>query len=80
MLYSCFGFFSALYIGASKIVRLKMGLKTILVTDSPWFYIALTCMILGSMLFLTGFMAELVVRNSSKKMSYTVGETLNLDK
>ncbi len=74
------GFFSALYIGVSKIVRLKMGLKTILVTDSPWFYIALTCMILGSMLFLTGFMAELVVRNSSKKMSYTVGETLNLDK
>jgi glycosyltransferase involved in cell wall biosynthesis len=73
-----FGFISALYIGASKLFRLHQGLKTILVTDSPWFYIALTSMLLGTMLFLTGFLAELIVRSSSKKEHYTVGERINL--
>ena len=73
-----FGFFSALYIGLTKLIRLQQGVKSILVTESPWFYIALTSMILGTMLFLTGFLAELIVRTSNKKEHYTICEKLNL--
>ncbi|MEL6393199.1 MAG: glycosyltransferase family 2 protein, partial [Bacteroidota bacterium] len=58
------GFGSALYIGLAKLVRLNAGQNVILVTENPFFFIALTCMILGTILFVTGFLAELVVRSS----------------
>ena len=63
---------SALYIGINKIYRLASDLPTILVTDNPWFFIALTGMLLGTMLFLTGFLAELVARNSPHRNAYVV--------
>lgn len=66
------GFFSALYIGAMKLYRLAYGYKTTLVTDNPYFYIALTAMMLGTMLFLAGFLAELVARNSTTRNTYLV--------
>ncbi|QFS26872.1 glycosyltransferase family 2 protein [Tenacibaculum mesophilum] len=53
-----FGFLSAFYIGAMKIYHLSTGTKTILVTSNPWFYIALTSMVLGTLLFLAGFLAS----------------------
>ena len=43
-----------------------------LVTDSPYFYIALTMMILGTQLFLTGFLGELISRNSQERNKYHV--------
>jgi glycosyltransferase involved in cell wall biosynthesis len=58
------GFFSAAYIGGEKLYRLSQGMKTILVTQNPWFFIALTTMILGTLLFLSGFLGELIVRNN----------------
>ena len=66
------GFFSAFYIGANKIYRLSNELKTVLITDNPYFYIALTSMILGTMLFLTGFLAELVSRNAPQRNAYLI--------
>lgn len=69
---------SAAYIGISKLVHLKSGLKTILVTDNPWFYIALTSMILGTVLFVTGFLAELVVRTSPTKGETAIADVVNL--
>lgn len=73
------GFGAVLYIGADKLWALHIGVKARLVTDIAWFYISLTSMILGTMLFLTGFIAELIVRNSGRKSGYTVGQRLNLD-
>lgn len=73
------GFGAILYIGADKLYMLSIGQKARLVTDIAWFYISLTSMILGTMLFVTGFLAELIVRNSGKKTEYTVGQRLNLD-
>ena len=70
------GFLSSLYIGISKLYRLQQGLKTILVTDNPYFYIALTSMILGTMLFLTGFLAELVARSSPTRNHYVISERM----
>ncbi len=68
------GFFSAIYIGISKLIRLKQGLPTILVTDNPYFYIALTCMLLGTMLFLSGFLAEMVARVSHERNHYQIAQ------
>lgn len=70
------GLGSVLYIGASKWYRLAYLLPSQLVTTNPWFYIALTCMLLGTMLFLTGFLAELVARASSERNHYLIDEKL----
>lgn len=70
------GLGNILFIGAAKWYRLANRLPAILVTDNPWFYIALTCMLLGTMLFLTGFLAELVARVSSDRNRYLIDEEL----
>jgi hypothetical protein len=49
-----------------------------LVADDPWFYIFLTAMVLGTQLFVTGLLAELMVRQSSKKVNYSISEVLNI--
>ncbi len=76
MLMFGFGFFSAFYIGAMKLYRLTNHYKTILVTENPWFYIALTSMILGVLLFLAGFLGELIVRSNPKEKHYTIKEII----
>ncbi len=68
------GFGSAVYIGASKLYRLYNNLNYTLVTDNPWFYIALTTMVIGSMLFLAGFIGELILRNRPNQENYKVRE------
>ena len=66
------GFFSAFWVGAYKLVSMWSGNNPGLVTDSPYFYIALTMMILGTQLFLTGFLGELISRNSQERNKYHV--------
>lgn len=73
------GFIMAGYLGIKKLVFINRHLRAPLVTDSPYFYIALTVMIIGSMLFLTGFIAELVNRNSSERNNYLIKDKVNLD-
>lgn len=70
------GFFSSLYIGISKIYRLSQGLKTILIADNPYFYIALTCIIMGTVLFLAGFLAELINQNNPSRSKYKIEERI----
>ena len=70
------GFFAALFIGINKLKVLSIEGQATLVTDNPWFYISLTCMILGTILFVTGFLAELVARSSSDRNRYLVKERL----
>ena len=72
------GFVMAAYLGIRKLVFLHNHMKAPLVTDSPYFYIALTVMIIGSMLFLTGFLGELVNRNSPERNKYLIKDKINL--
>lgn len=71
------GFLAAGWIGAEKLIHLKKGIPTTLVTDSAYFYLALTAMILGTQLFLSGFIGELVSRSSSDRNKYFIEEELN---
>lgn len=70
------GFLSAIYIGVLKLIRLWSHEKTILITDNPWFYIALTTMIIGTQLFLAGFLGEIILRTKSNEGRYKISETL----
>jgi glycosyltransferase involved in cell wall biosynthesis len=66
------GFASAVYVGVHKLTMLARGIRAPLVTDNPYFFLALTCMIIGVQLFLAGFIAELVSRNSSERNKYFI--------
>ena len=72
------GFISVVVVGAMKLYHLHNGLPYILVTDSPYFYIALVMMILGTQLFLAGFLGELIVRNSPRRNKYDIEEELKI--
>jgi len=73
------GFVMAGYLGIRKLIYIHNHLRAPLVTESPYFYIALTAMIIGSVLFLTGFLGELINRNSSDRNSYLIKDKVNLD-
>ena len=70
------GFLAAFFIGADKLWCLANGVPQRLVTNSPYFYIALTMMIIGTQLFLTGFVADLVSRSSTNRNDYQVETTI----
>jgi glycosyltransferase involved in cell wall biosynthesis len=72
------GFISVIAVGAIKLYNLSHGNHYILVTDSPYFYISLVLMILGTQLFLAGFVGELVARNSSNRNHYEISQTINV--
>jgi glycosyltransferase involved in cell wall biosynthesis len=71
------GFVMAGYLGVRKLIFINHGLRAPLVTDSPYFFIALTVMIIGSILFLTGFLGELINRNSSERNNYLIRDKTN---
>jgi hypothetical protein len=58
--------------------KLHNNLRAPLITDSPYFYIALTVMVIGTFFFLTGFLGELVNRNSAERNSYLIRDKINL--
>lgn len=66
------GFFAAAWIGIDKLICLSQGIPARLVTNNPYFYLSLVCMILGTQLFLAGFIAELVSRTSSDRNVYLI--------
>lgn len=70
------GFFATVYIGASKLYRMYHDLPYRLVTDNPWFYIALTVIVLGALFFIAGFLGELVLRSGRSDTRYTISEEL----
>jgi len=72
------GFIVAAWLGIQKLyIEFHHG-RAPLVTTNPWFFIALTTMILGTLLFLTGFIGELILRNSSVRNSYLLEKKVNL--
>lgn len=66
------GFLSVVVVGVNKLIAIANHVKAPLVTDSPYFYISLVAMILGTQMFLTGFVGELVSRNSSERNNYLI--------
>ena len=70
------GFVAVVVVGVTKLYNLYHGYPYRLVTDSPYFYLALTWMILGTQLFLTGFVGELISRNAPERNQYQVSEVL----
>jgi glycosyltransferase involved in cell wall biosynthesis len=72
------GFIMAGYLGIRKLVFVNHHLRAPLVTDSPYFYIALTVMMIGTLLFLTGFLGELINRNSSERNNYLIKDKVNI--
>jgi len=70
------GLIAVVAVGAIKIYDMKHGNPYRLVTESPYFYIALTMMILGTLLFLGGFIGELISRNSPERNYYRITEEI----
>lgn len=70
------GFIAVLVVGIIKLIALSNVVPAPLVTDSPYFYIALTMMILGTQLFVAGFLGELISRNSERRNEYQIEKEL----
>ncbi len=71
-----FGFFAAIAVGAKKLIALAKGVSAILVTDNPYFYLSLVCMLIGTQLFLSGFLGELISRSSSDRNQYQIDKEI----
>ena len=72
------GFIMAGYLGIRKLVFISNHMRAPLITDSPYFFLALTVMIIGSFLFLTGFLGELLNRNSPERNNYLIKDRVNI--
>lgn len=70
------GLIAIIVVGAIKIVALAQGVRAPLVTDTPYFYIALTMMILGTQMFMAGYVGELVSRSNVERNNYQVAEEI----
>lgn len=70
------GLISVMIVGGIKLVALCNSVPAPLVTHSPWFFISLTMMILGTQLFVAGFLGELISRNSENRNNYQVEQEI----
>lgn len=70
------GFISVIVVGTTKLYDMYCGNPYRLVTENPYFYLALTTMIIGTQLFLAGFLGELIARNSSERNKYQIEKEL----
>ncbi|MBF1483733.1 MAG: glycosyltransferase, partial [Prevotella pallens] len=72
------GFISLLWLIIEKTINLLNGIYGDLLTNHATFFIALTAMILGTLLFLAGFLGDLISRNSDRRNDYLIEEEINL--
>ena len=73
------GFVAIVIVGANKLYALANGIPAHLVTDSPYFYISLTMMMIGTQLFLAGFLGDLISRNSTNRNEYQIEEEIRCE-
>ncbi|MGZ3883419.1 MAG: glycosyltransferase family 2 protein [Bacteroidia bacterium] len=73
------GLAAAIYMGIDKLYHVFNHIPARLITQRPLFYISLTTMVLGSMMFLAGFLGELILRNSPVRNNYLLEKKINLD-
>ena len=71
-----FGFLSALWLGISKLIDVSKGIYGHLLANNPWFFIALTMMVLGTLLFIAGFLGEMMIRSNRDHKNYYVEEEI----
>jgi glycosyltransferase involved in cell wall biosynthesis len=72
------GFLSVVAVGANKLIAIVQGVRAPLVTDSPYFYLAMLAMVLGTQFFVTGFLGELISRNAAERNNYHIDKTYNI--
>ncbi len=70
------GVLAIVVVGLNKFIALAAHVKAPLVTDSPYFYLSILAMILGTQLFLAGFVGEIVARNSSERNNYQIEKVI----
>ena len=70
------GFIAVIVVGAMKLYALAHHTSAMLVADTPYFHLGILTMVLGCMLFLAGFLGELIIRNSSERNNYLIREKL----
>lgn len=70
------GFIAVVILGITKIYHLNSGNPYPLVTDSPYFYLSLTSMIIGCQLFLAGFIGELIARSAPERNNYKIEKNI----
>lgn len=66
------GFFAVVAVGLNKLIAIIQHVKAPLITDNPYFYLSMLAMIIGTQLFMAGFVAEIVARNSSERNNYQI--------
>ncbi|MDP9959826.1 glycosyltransferase family 2 protein [Chryseobacterium lathyri] len=70
------GFLSALWLGISKLIDVARGIYGHLITNNPWFFIALTMMIMGTLLFIAGFLGEMIIRTNREHKNYNIDDVI----
>jgi len=70
------GLIAAGWVGAEKLISIWKGVRAPLVTSNPYFYIALASMIIGTQIFLAGFLGELISRSSSDRNKYEIEDKI----
>lgn len=70
------GFIAIVIVGGMKLHALSHGVSAMLVANNPYFHLSILMMILGCMLFLAGFLGELIIRNSSERNNYLIKEKI----
>ena len=74
------GFVAVVILGVDKLIAIINHVPMRLITDSPYFYLALTMMIIGTQLFLAGFVGDLISRSSSNRNDYQIEEVIRCEK
>lgn len=69
------GFVAIVVVGAMKLHALHAGVQAMLVANNPYFHLAILMMVLGCMLFLAGFLGELIIRNSQERNNYQISDS-----
>ena len=70
------GFIAIVVVGAMKLYALYHGQHAMLVANSPYFHLSILAMVLGCMLFLAGFLGELIIRNSQSRNDYLISKEI----
>lgn len=70
------GFVAIIVVGGMKLHAIHHGIQAMLVGVNPYFHLSILMMILGCMLFLAGFLGELIIRNSSERNNYLIREEI----
>lgn len=70
------GFLSTFWLGISKLIDVSKGIYGHLITNNPWFFIALTMMLMGTLLFIAGFLGEMIIRTKRDHKDYNIEKVL----